>query len=66
MLSQNLRRLKENISYQMLSGALYVFRHYLMTETVNYCWKEFRITCVKSPESGSPLKTDFPQEIEQN
>ena len=31
MLSQNLRRLKENISYQMLSGALYVFRHYLMT-----------------------------------
>ena len=31
MLPQNLRRLKENIPYQMLSGALYVLRHYLMT-----------------------------------
>ena len=31
MLSQNLRRLKENIPYHILSGALYVLRHYLTT-----------------------------------
>ena len=29
MRSQNLRRLKENIPYHILSGALYVLRHYL-------------------------------------
>ena len=60
MLSQNLRHLKENIPYHILSGALYVLRHYLTTGTVNYCWKGFRIRCVKSPEPGSALKTDFP------
>ena len=31
MLSKNLRRLKENIRYHILSEAFYVLRHYLMT-----------------------------------
>ena len=63
MLSQNLRRLKENIPYHILSGALYVLIHYLTTGngklllTVNR--KEFGIRCVKNPESGCALKTDF-------
>ena len=64
MLSQNLRHLKENIPYHILSGTLYVLRHYLTTGNREYCWKEFRIRCVKSPDSGSALKTTFPWEIE--
>ena len=66
LLSQNLRRLKENIPYHLLSGALYVLIHYLTTGNPKLLLKKFRIRYIKGPESGSALKTDFPLEIGQN
>ena len=66
MLSQNVRHLKENIPYHILSGTLYVLRHYLTTGNRKILLKRVRIRCVKSPDSSSALKTTFPWEIEQN